>query len=72
MKVGDLVECASWTKFPGQIGIVTQAWCIKATPMGCEICVGEKSRCDGMHASVVVFGDEHSFLFEDIDIVNND
>ncbi len=66
MKVGDLVTCADWTEFPGEIALVTGVWCSNATPVGCVVCAGKIDSCSGLQLSALISKVEHSLLAKDV------
>ena len=69
MTAGDLIKCASWTKTPGQVGIVTQVWCSNVTPSGCDICHGMQGRCEGLQISAIFPEGEGWFSVADVTLV---
>ena len=63
-EVGDLVKCASWTLFPGQVGYVVHTAEREET-------YGEQGRFKAMLYKVLVDGEIRDFLGWDVTVISD-
>ena len=63
-KVGELVKCASWTKFPGRVGQVVRVDMREGI-------YKEKGHVNGMLCKVLVDGQIRDFLGWDVKVISD-
>ena len=62
-KVGELVKCANWTKFPGRVGQVVRVDMREGT-------YSEKGHINGILCKVLVDGQIRDFLGWDVTVIS--